>query len=495
MNQIYQVNKDFDFSKLTLANPNGLQGGAYFTKLKMDNGPLYVQMPRSLSKQGIVKTEKKMYCDLLFTNDDMQVIEWTLGLEERIQDIIFEKRHLWFQSDLDLDDIQSSFNSSLRSYKGNKCLIRTNIVTPKHINYRPNIQIFDEEEKEKSVEEITGSSPMITILEVTGVRFTSRNFQLELVLKQIMILDNKPIFNNCLFKRENKTGEENKLEEGLKIPITKNKDKDETLEKDGDLEIFSDTSSDDAVSKTEKVNSGSEVVTVETLQETDKKEDEQSVATDVDVDVDVGDSVSIEDIVTANNDTNEKVKAVIADGAADGDLIDASVNVKEKNIVGENEEKNAESLENSLEKSVEQPLEESHIESIENADSETLGKSMSKDVENISLDLQEIDIGGYEDLGNDTSVSLKKPNEVFLEIYKEAKEKAKVARRTAIQAYLEAKKIKKTYLLDNYIDSESDSESDFINVFEEEIMEQVDNENDSDAESQKQVEDVSEQSQ
>ena len=95
---------------------------------------------------------------------------------------------MWFQSDLDLDDIQSSFNSSLRSYKGNKCSIRTNIVTPKHINYRPNIQIFDEDEKEKSVEEITGSSPIITILEVTGVRFTSRNFQLELVLKQIIWL-------------------------------------------------------------------------------------------------------------------------------------------------------------------------------------------------------------------------------------------------------------------------------------------------------------------
>ena len=97
MNQIYQVNKDFDFSKLTLANPNGLQGGAYFTKLKIDNGPLYIQMPQSLSKQGIVKTEKKMYCDLLFTNDDTEVIEWILGLEERIQDIIYEKRNYGFK--------------------------------------------------------------------------------------------------------------------------------------------------------------------------------------------------------------------------------------------------------------------------------------------------------------------------------------------------------------------------------------------------------------
>jgi hypothetical protein len=481
MNQIYQVNKDFDFSKLTLANPNGLQGGAYFTKLKMDNGPLYIQMPRSLSKQGIVKTEKKMYCDLLFTNDDTEVIEWILGLEERIQDIIYEKRNLWFQSDLDLDDIQSSFNSSLRSYKGNKCLIRTNIVTPKHINYRPNIQIFDEDEKEKSVEEITGSSPIITILEVTGVRFTSRNFQLELVLKQIMMLENKPIFNNCLFKRADKTGQENKVEEGLKIPITKNSDKDKTLEKDEDLETFSDSSVDDTVSKTENVNAGSEVVKVETIEESDKTEESQSVSVDKD------DSVSVKDDVATINDTNENIETDIVNTAQDNSG-DNSGDNEEKDDTDENQEKNTESLE----KPVEQPLEEQQIETSEDADSETLGKSMSKDVENISLDLQEIDIGGYEDLGNDSSVSLKKPNEVFLEIYKEAKEKARVARRTAIQAYLEAKKIKKTYLLDNYIDSESDSESDFINDFEEELMEQVDNEHESDGESAKIGEGVSE---
>ena len=146
MNNIYQVNNNFDFSKLTLANPNGLQGGAYFTKLKMANEQLYVQMPRSFTKQGIVKTEKKLYCDLMFSYDDNIVVEWLLALEERLQEIIYEKRNLWFQQELELDDIQSSFNSSLRSYKGNKYLIRTNIITPKSINYKPNLQIFDESE-------------------------------------------------------------------------------------------------------------------------------------------------------------------------------------------------------------------------------------------------------------------------------------------------------------------------------------------------------------
>ena len=56
------------------------------------------------------------------------------------------------------------------------------------------------------------------------------------------------------------------------------------------------------------------------------------------------------------------------------------------------------------------------------------------------------------------TMQLKKPNEVYYEIYREAKEKAKVAKKAAITAYLEAKNIKKTYMLNN-LDSSSEEES------------------------------------
>ena len=45
-------------------------------------------------------------------------------------------------------------------------------------------------------------------------------------------------------------------------------------------------------------------------------------------------------------------------------------------------------------------------------------------------------------------MKLKKPNEVYIEMYKAAKNKAKLAKKLAIQAYLESKEIKKTYMLD-----------------------------------------------
>ena len=59
------------------------------------------------------------------------------------------------------------------------------------------------------------------------------------------------------------------------------------------------------------------------------------------------------------------------------------------------------------------------------------------------------------------NVSLKKPNEVYLEIYRKAREKAKQARMEAIKAYLTAKEIKKQYLLDeiDFSEDESDEEN------------------------------------
>ena len=67
------------------------------------------------------------------------------------------------------------------------------------------------------------------------------------------------------------------------------------------------------------------------------------------------------------------------------------------------------------------------------------------------------------DIENEEPLQLKKPNEVYYEIYKEARKKAKLAKRAAMIAYLEARNIKNTYMLDNINDS-SDEEIDFEEI-------------------------------
>ena len=56
-------------------------------------------------------------------------------------------------------------------------------------------------------------------------------------------------------------------------------------------------------------------------------------------------------------------------------------------------------------------------------------------------------------------IHLKKPIEVYREIYSKALEKAKAARRLAVQAFLEAKKIKNTFLSNEIEDSDDDLEN------------------------------------
>jgi hypothetical protein len=97
----------------------------------------------------------------------------------------------------------------------------------------------------------------------------------------------------------------------------------------------------------------------------------------------------------------------------------------------------------------------------------------------LNFDIQELPIEELEDktelkeidleiLENET-MTLKKPNEVYYELYKEARGKAKMAKKSAIIAYLEAKNIRKTYMLDNLDESESDIDAEIDEVSESEL--------------------------
>ena len=84
--QIYAFDKTkFPLDDIALANPQGLQGGAFFSKLRLLGNNITLQTPRCKTKNGIVKTEKKIYCDLMFEKDDDNVIEFLESLEDNLK--------------------------------------------------------------------------------------------------------------------------------------------------------------------------------------------------------------------------------------------------------------------------------------------------------------------------------------------------------------------------------------------------------------------------
>ena len=82
-----------------------------------------------------------------------------------------------------------------------------------------------------------------------------------------------------------------------------------------------------------------------------------------------------------------------------------------------------------------------------------------KEIGDVSLPLE----------NNLETITLKKPNQVYFELYREARNKAKLAKKNAILAYLEAKNIKKTYLIENLNDSDSDFDAEIDEVSESEL--------------------------
>ena len=71
--------------------------------------------------------------------------------------------------------------------------------------------------------------------------------------------------------------------------------------------------------------------------------------------------------------------------------------------------------------------------------------------------MQEINVN----VSNSDSIKLKNANDVYLEIYKKAREKAKKARNDAIKAYLEVKRIKDLYMIDVIDSSDEDENEEF----------------------------------
>ena len=73
---------------------------------------------------------------------------------------------------------------------------------------------------------------------------------------------------------------------------------------------------------------------------------------------------------------------------------------------------------------------------------------MIKSLEN----LQEVNLS----VDNDEEISLRKPQEVYYEIYRVARQKAKHMKQAALEAYLDARNIKTKYMLDEINNSEDE---------------------------------------
>ncbi len=446
----FSPDNDFPFAKVSLGTPQGLQGGAYFSKIRMEvqpnsYEPMLVQTPKCLTKNGVHKTEKKIYCDLMFLQDDEVFLEWVRKLEERIQNLIYEKRTVWFHNEMDYDTIDYHWQHALRVYKGSKHLLRCHVQRPKSIRGKQLVQVYDEEERTLTLNDIKQGVGVISILEVLGLKFTTQSFTLEFCLRQVMVLKNRAVFNKCLIRQAPlgdgteatdepfAAGEEGGEEEEEREEEEKEEEKEKTGIAEVSGQCAEDPRADDLAEEAE------EEIRDETPNEkhVDTARDEVDKETDVPVEH-LADPPVAAGAAETGNGVTEKTGAAQAPPAT-ADVSDAKIRlvVKDATSLAPSGSAN-ESLK-----------EETETRTATDDVSPAVGKSSLEKNDELTV----VDLRPAPD--SDLLV-LKKPNEVYLEIYRQARRKAKEARKKAILAYLEAKKIKSAYLLDDVESSDDD---------------------------------------
>ena len=410
MENIVQPNNmvNFDFSNISLKNPKPIQGGSFLSSIKNNNESLIIQTPKIKTKKGITQTNKHVYTDLVFENEDSEFVEWVENLQENVRDIILTKSDNWFHEPVTLDEIEYNWNDSFRTYKQTKQLLRTFIHKNKGISSNV-LKIYDSDYKSKHINDITSTTPIICILEIVGLKFSSTSFQLDFCLRQVMILEDKPIFNEPLIKiskekvAPKEVGEKNvnfteKPEEitlEKSVEVVENL---ETLDKDSQVETVIDNSSNNLTENLE------ELAKVTTVEEVKQLAPPEKVVEPV---------VKTEEKVVEKNEIEEFTN-----------------NVEEVNL--DDLEKDAEPVKT---------------------------ESKKDELEEVNLTFDEED-----------AITLKNPNEIYLDIYRQAREKAKQAKQEAIKAYLEAKRIKELYMLEIVDSSEDESDSDEESVDEEDEL-------------------------
>ena len=410
----YNLDETFPFDKITLANPSSLQGGgAYFSKIKFEEDDLLIQTPKCLTKNGIHKTGKKIYTDLQLSFDESVFINWIENLEEKIRDLVYEKRNIWFNNEPDKEEIEYNWNSSLRTYKQKYQLLRLYIPKIKN-SEQQQIQIWDEEQKVLSLDDIQSSNKLINIIEITGLKFTNQSFHLEFLIRQVMVFKEKKIYNKCLISLNNNIEKQQPLIENTS----------EDLEKD----------TDDLAKSTQET---------ETEKESEKEtEMEKEMETEKEIETE-------KEMETEKREEHlEKNKhAIKIQSFMRGCL-------KRKQLKQEHLEKNnsAKKIQSCIRRFLKQKNKEDKTKDLE--------KKIEIPIHTKPLEqINEVDIAIPVE---NEIISLKKPEDVYLNIYKAAKKKAKEAKAIAIKAYLEAKRIKKIYLLDEIDTSGSDTDEEYL---------------------------------
>jgi hypothetical protein len=400
MDNIHEPTDNFSFETLKLSKPVTAPGGSYFIRFTVNNAPLYIQPPKCKTKQGFLKTGKRYYTDLIFTSDNDEFIRWMETLEATCHTHLFANREKWFEGDMEMPEIENYFTSPMKIYKtGKYYTVRVNVQTNLGV---PALTIYDEDSREISIDAVDDKTDIITILEIKGIKCTATSFQIDIEMKQMLSVKPVELFTKCIIKTPNRP-----------LPGLPS-----------------------------------------LAQETGLAE--RSLASKT---VTVADDISVEQ---HQHDTTPTSRIVLTDVpiivSPPADLASSVKDLDKMHPTEPPANKPSEPKHSPM------PVQEQIREVAPTRPDANENITINTDSYNVetNMGLEEFTID-LDSLTDQENVVIKKSNDVYYEMYREACRKAKIARDLALSSYLEAKRIKNTYMLEDLTDSdESDLEQDSV---------------------------------
>jgi hypothetical protein len=289
-------------------------------------------------------------------------------------------------------------------YKSGKFYLLKTLIKSHTLTQQPMVKLYDENEKILTQEEVNQDKDLqaqvIGILEIQGIKFSNKHFQLEYELKQMMVRRSDPLLDTCLIQMARPVVAAKVVAQQQKEVVVKNNKPEEVEETD---DAFLNELTRDIVSQETKA----EVHTPWKEVEEDKKE---------------------------KNDDEDDDPYVERKVRFSADTIDPTLHI------GAEAEEGSLSLE---------------IEELVDPDAPPAPEVV------VEAQPREPDTA-------EPALALKKPQDIYYEIYRVAKEKAKEARQKALDALMEAKNIKQRYLLEDASDddgSDADASLDWEGEF------------------------------
>jgi hypothetical protein len=401
--EIHDPTPSFQFDNISLTTPASIAGGAHFSKIFVNRTPLYIQTPKCFTKNGIIGSGRKMYTDLVFTNDNEEIIQWMEVFESTIRRKIYDNRGKWFDTEMSEDDIEGCFSPMVKLFRsGKQYCVRVGI------NSRPDakpLKIYDEDEMVVEVSQINEKTPLIAILEIQGVRCTSKSFCIDIEMKQLMVMKPSDLFDSCIILkgRQGTTNGGNSTNDGKGPTQT-------SLSTDQKQTIV-----DEPILVEDSLLVEEPILVEEPLSVVDPPLDEEPIL--VEEPLSVKDPLSVVDPPLAKDPKND---------------LEYLAKNDDSRIV------------------IDTPSTADLIPPLPNDGKDYLGLSASDDILEVDLNVDQIDQAD--------TFQLRDKKEVYYEMYREALQKAKGAKAMALTSFMEARRIKNLYMLNDL--NESDEESD-----------------------------------